>query len=59
VWSDRDNADNSYAFGSAHLNGFNMCFCDGSIHMIPYTIDRTVHNNLCNRNDGAIIPPLP
>jgi prepilin-type N-terminal cleavage/methylation domain-containing protein len=39
-------------FGSAHTDGFQMAFCDGSIHRIPYDVDPVVHENLANRRDG-------
>ena len=42
-------------FGSAHSNGTHMAFCDGSVRMIGYTIDKTVHKYLGNRLDGAVI----
>ena len=42
-------------FGSAHLLGFNMALCDGSVRMVNYTIDLTTHSHLCNRRDGQII----
>ena len=45
----------TWTFGSAHLNGFHMAFCDGSVHVIAYSIDPTVHDNLCNRKDGRAI----
>ena len=32
-----------------------MAFCDGSAHMISYTIDPQVHRRLCNRHDGQAI----
>jgi prepilin-type processing-associated H-X9-DG protein/prepilin-type N-terminal cleavage/methylation domain-containing protein len=39
-------------FGSAHSNGFNMCFCDGSVQAISYAIDKMIHFYLACRNDG-------
>ena len=44
------------AFGSAHANGFQMGFCDGSVQMINYSIDPKIHRWLCVRNDGRTIP---
>ena len=43
------------SFGSRHLDGFNMVFCDGSVHMIDYAIDPAVHSHLANRADGQSI----
>jgi hypothetical protein len=40
------------AFGSAHTNGCFMLLCDGSVHLINYTIDRKIHGWLGNRQDG-------
>jgi hypothetical protein len=40
-------------FGSAHTATFQMSFCDGSIHRIPYDVDPLVHENLANRKDGS------
>ena len=42
-------------FGSAHANGFNMAFCDGSVQLISYQIDSAVHTLLSNRHDGKPI----
>ncbi len=43
------------AFGSAHANGFQMAFCDGSVQMMSYTINLVVHACLANRLDGQAI----
>jgi prepilin-type processing-associated H-X9-DG protein len=42
-------------FGSAHANGFQAAFCDGSVHMIGYFIDPEIHRRLSNRKDGLKI----
>ncbi len=50
--------DPEVRFGSAHAATFNMVFCDGSVHAIPYEIDYKVHAYLANRQDGQT-PPIP
>ena len=44
-----------WRFGSAHSNGFHMAMCDGSVHIINYSIDSLTHSYLGNRNDGMVI----
>jgi prepilin-type processing-associated H-X9-DG protein len=40
-------------WGSAHVGGFNMAFCDGSVHMISFGIDAKLNEQLSNRADGS------
>ena len=44
------------AFGSAHTAGFQVAFADGSVRMIPYTINQQVLSWLTTIADGNVIP---
>ena len=46
---------NSRAFGSAHVAGFHMAMCDGSIRFSSYSINANIHRHLGNRRDGGIV----
>lgn len=51
----RDAADERpNAFGSAHEDGFNMAFADGSVRVLDYDIDPAVHKAMASRNDGSL-----
>jgi prepilin-type N-terminal cleavage/methylation domain-containing protein/prepilin-type processing-associated H-X9-DG protein len=54
-----DSTASNIIFGSAHLNGINMVFCDGSTKHIPYDIDLAVHQALGGRKDGGPTAPIP
>ncbi len=43
---------NRFAFGSAHVTGFHMAFCDAHVKYMPFSIDPQVHLYLCNRCDA-------
>ncbi len=42
-------------FGSAHLAGVQMAFCDGSVHVLNFSIDFETYRRLCNRKDGLMV----
>ncbi len=43
----------SVRFGSSHPAGFNMGFCDGSVHFVPFDIDVAVHLRAGHRSDNG------
>lgn len=45
------------AFGSAHPSGFGVVFCDGSVHVLSFSIDPTLFSYLTNRADGHALDP--
>jgi type II secretory pathway pseudopilin PulG len=42
-------------FGSAHPTGINALLVDGSVRHVSYTVNQTLFNNLCRRNDSVPI----
>jgi hypothetical protein len=40
-------------FGSAHVNGFHMAYCDGSVHFVRYDVDVEIHFRAGDRKDGG------
>jgi prepilin-type N-terminal cleavage/methylation domain-containing protein/prepilin-type processing-associated H-X9-DG protein len=52
---DRRGLSDEFSFGASHTTGCNFTFCDGSVHMLDYTIDPIVFRNLGSRDDGQII----
>ncbi|HEX5471659.1 MAG TPA: DUF1559 domain-containing protein, partial [Lacipirellulaceae bacterium] len=44
-------------FGSAHPNGINAVFADGSVHAISYDISNPIFQLLCRKNDGQQFDP--
>ena len=52
---DTPGADLQRSFRQRHSAGCQMAFCDGSVQMIPYTIDPSVHRWLSDRADGQTI----
>lgn len=46
---DTPGIQNSNSFGSTHVTGFGMCFCDGSARTLNYSIDPTMFGYLGDR----------
>jgi prepilin-type N-terminal cleavage/methylation domain-containing protein len=44
-----------FNFGSAHAEGFQGVFCDGSVHFLRYDINPATWVSLCSRNDGKVV----
>jgi prepilin-type N-terminal cleavage/methylation domain-containing protein/prepilin-type processing-associated H-X9-DG protein len=49
---DRPGLSLNFAFGSAHVQGFNAAFCDGSVRFLKYTMDPQLFWALGGRNDS-------
>jgi prepilin-type N-terminal cleavage/methylation domain-containing protein len=54
---DRSAISYNWNFGSAHYQSAHFVFCDGSVHIIKYDIDRTFFYYFGNRSDRQIVPP--
>jgi len=44
--------EHDHHWGSPHSAGCNFVFCDGSVHLINFTIDWETNDRLANRKDG-------
>jgi prepilin-type processing-associated H-X9-DG protein len=44
-----------HRFGSAHPNGINALMADGSVRLIPYSINANTFNCLGHRSDGQVL----
>jgi len=44
-----------FRFGSPHMSGFHMAFCDGHVESVSFDIEITVHQLQANRTDGRIV----
>jgi prepilin-type N-terminal cleavage/methylation domain-containing protein/prepilin-type processing-associated H-X9-DG protein len=42
-------------FGSSHSSGVNALMCDGSVHMVPFSIDAATWAAVCSRNGGETL----
>lgn len=49
---DRPGFPHTLRFGSAHPSGFHVAYCDGSVQVVEYGVDLTVHQAAANRKDG-------
>jgi prepilin-type processing-associated H-X9-DG protein len=54
---DQPYTNNAYwqMFGSAHPNGINAVFADGSVKSISYSIPNPIFQVLCRKGDGLVV----
>jgi len=53
---DPKSGDGGMRFGSSHSAGAIFAFCDGSVRLVPFSIDPVAFEYLGNRADGQVIP---
>ena len=51
---DAPGAGSNNQFGGPHPGGFQCVMCDGSVRMIPYTVDLVTFSRMGMRNDGLV-----
>jgi prepilin-type N-terminal cleavage/methylation domain-containing protein len=54
---DESGANYSTYFGSAHAAGCIFVFCDGSTHLLHFSVDQATFGYLGSRNDGQTVDP--
>jgi prepilin-type N-terminal cleavage/methylation domain-containing protein len=47
------NACGHFVFGSSHVAGTNIVFCDGAVRFVKYSVAQPVWQAACVRNDGV------
>ena len=52
---DRPGLDAYQRFGGPHAGVWQAVFCDGSVHVLPFEMENTIHKRLANRFDGEAI----
>jgi prepilin-type N-terminal cleavage/methylation domain-containing protein len=52
---DTPGKDSYASFGSAHINGFYMSFCDGSVRIMSYSTAPQIFQDMGQRNDGHVL----
>jgi len=51
---DPTSGDGGQRFGSSHTSGLNIVFCDGSVRLVPYSINTTVWQALGTANGNEV-----
>jgi prepilin-type N-terminal cleavage/methylation domain-containing protein/prepilin-type processing-associated H-X9-DG protein len=53
---DKKNFEDDETFGAAHPAGCNFLMGDGSVQVMGFDIDATVHRRQANKSDGDVVP---